>query len=309
MLLKFRGMLAVPIFPETLENLEKGTVKELNLAPYSITREDLQTVIHVLPYNTSLKAIILGSCQFDRELLDAFAAALAKHPSIVELSLGKNNEIGDHGAKAMASVLEQSKTLASLQMSKCGIGDMGIRALVKALRHNDVLNILDLSDNKISDDGAAVLADIFKDNIALTRLRLDGNRIGYAGITAFTKALSGNQTLVEFTMMNNKATEALSTGIEKAFEHSKNIINLKINGSKVIDVCHQNKQMVMQMLEKLQRQSVQALDQDDIQQIKDRVYSIAYVAEYDLRVPRYKVLELLTSIQKLPYRQKLAAQA
>jgi Ran GTPase-activating protein (RanGAP) involved in mRNA processing and transport len=296
----------MPIFPETLENLEKGTVQELNLAPYSITREDVQTIIRVLPQNTSMKAIILGTCQFDRELLEAFAEVLKHHPSIMELSLGQNNDIGDHGAKAMASVLMHSKSLASLHMCKAGIGDMGIRALVRALKDNYVLNILDLSDNKITDDGAAVLAEVFKGNFALTRLKLDGNRIGYAGITALTKALTGNQTLVEFTMMNNKATEDLTAGIEKAFEQSLNIINLKISGSRVIDACHKNKQAVMQMLEKLQRQPIHSLPPEDIRQIKDRVYSIAYVAEQDLRVPRYKVLDLLSSIQKTNIRQAVA---
>ncbi len=299
----------MPIFPETLENLEKGTVHELNLAPYSITREDIQLLIKLLPGNTSLQAIILGSCQFDRELIEEFAAVLKTHPSLIELSLGNNNEIGDSGAKSLAGVIESSNMLASLHMQKGGIGDHGVRALARALKQNNVLSILDLTDNKIGDDGAIALAEIFKDNRTLTRLRLDGNRIGYAGISALTKALDGNQTLVEFTMMNNKATDALTAGIEKAFESSKNIINLKISGSRVNDVCHNNKQIVLQMFEKLQRQPINTLPAEDIRLIKDRVYSLAYVAEQDLRVPRYKVLDLLSSIQKTVSPQAAAAQA
>ncbi len=299
----------MPIFPETLENLEKGTVHELNLAPYTINREDLQLLIKLLPANTALKAIILGSCQFDRELLEAFAAVLRDHPSVMEITLGSHNEIGDHGAKAMAGVIEHSKMLASLQICNGGIGDHGVRAIARALKRNTVLNILDISDNKIGDDGAIALSEVFNENKTLTRLKLDGNRIGYAGISALTKALEGNQTLVEFTMMNNKSTEALTAGVEKAFEQSKNIINLKISGSRVNDVCHQNKQIVLRMFEKLQKQPIQSLPPEDISLIKDRVYSITYVAEQDLRVPRYKVLELLCSIQQAARKQPIAQQA
>src|SRR5690606_1674975 len=112
---------SMPIFPDTLSGLQNGTLQELNLAPYVLSREDIQTVTSLLPVNKSLKSIFLGSCQYDRELLEAFADALKHNTSLVDLSMCANNDIGDNGARALGAMLEANRNLVSLNLGKANI--------------------------------------------------------------------------------------------------------------------------------------------------------------------------------------------
>lgn len=288
----------MPILPETLDNLERGLTHELNLVPYTIEREDMNTIISLLPKNEGMKTILLGNCRFDRDVAEAFAKAVKPHPSLVEIAIGTNNEIGDTGVRAFADMLIENNRLASLQLSKCNISDVGARALARSLKSNRTINILDLSNNKISDAGAQALAEALRENKSLTRLKLEGNQIGYHGINALAEALAGNQTLVEFTLVNNKADDKLMKAVEDAFSKSRNIINLKVNNNRIIPVCHENRQVAMRMFEKLNAHDVSDLPKEDVKEMKGRIYSLMYVAENDLCIPRYRILELMTSFKQ-----------
>ncbi|MGE0755001.1 MAG: hypothetical protein AB7L92_07550 [Alphaproteobacteria bacterium] len=288
----------MPILPETQESLEKGLVQELNLAPYTIEREDMKIIIERLPKNTNMKSMILGSCRFDRDVSEKLCAEIAPHPSLMEIAIGANDEIGDTGARAFADMLATSQKLASLQLNKCNIGDVGARAIARALKNNHTLNILDLSNNKISDAGAQAFAETLRTNKTLVRLRLEGNLIGYHGINALAEALAGNQTLVEFTLLNNKGDDKQMQAVEDAFAKSRNIINLRVNKKTVIPVCHENKQTAMRMFEKLNSHDIADLPKEDVSEMKTRLYSLMYVAEHDMCIPRYRILELMSCFKK-----------
>lgn len=288
----------MPILRDTLENLKKGRVKELNLVPYKMEVDDLKTIIELLPLNHALKTILLGNSQFERGITENFAAAILKHGPLVELVITGSEGIGDAGARVFADMLAANKTLAALQLSKCNISDVGARALVRALKSNRSLNILDLSNNKIGDGSALVLAEVLKENKTLTRLRLDNNQIGSHGLKAMAEALAGNRTLVEFTVANNKGDDKVMQSVERAFEKSSNIINLKTNSNRIIPVCNTNKETAIAMFNRLTQSEVADLPRDEVEKIKDHIYALVYVAENDLRVPRHRILDMMKRVQK-----------
>lgn len=297
----------MPILPETIENLEMGRVHELNLSPYTIERADLKLIIEHLPANKNMKAMLLGSSRFDRDMVEMLAEAIAAHPSLVEFSISANSEVGDAGARAFAKMMEVNQVLASMRLSKCSISNDGVRALARAVRKNHSLNILDLSGNVIGDDGAAAIAFALEGNKSLTSLKLEGNAIGYHGIQALVEALKGNQTLVEFTMVGNKGDEVLMRSFERAFEDSKNIINLKVSNSHVIGFCDENKKIAIEMFNKISNHNIKDLAAEDVKEIRGRIYSLMYVAEHDMRVPRYKILEVMAGFRRFSSRLEATA--
>jgi len=87
------------------------------------------------------------------------------------LGLGRNN-IGDDGAKALASSLEVNGALTNLDLYNNQIGDQGATAIAEAMKVNGALTELFLQGNGIGDQGATTIAEALKFNGALKLQKL-----------------------------------------------------------------------------------------------------------------------------------------
>lgn len=105
--------------------------------------------------------------------------------------------IGNGVAGAIADVLMNSSTLASLNLSGNLIDDEGAEMLAKALEVNTVLTHLDLSANRIRDLGVWRFSEAIRANATLTSLNLNSNLISSDAAIHVVQALLSNSSIIE----------------------------------------------------------------------------------------------------------------
>jgi hypothetical protein len=101
----------------------------------------------------------------------------------------RNNPIGDEGAVAIASALDNNTNLETLNLSATGIREIGAKALAIAIQKNHTyktamgevrviqcsIKSLDLWGCRIDGRGAAILSETLnKKNNALSHLKIGG---------------------------------------------------------------------------------------------------------------------------------------
>jgi Ran GTPase-activating protein (RanGAP) involved in mRNA processing and transport len=141
-------------------------------------------------------------------------------------------QITPTGAKILADVLFNNKTLIRLSLSNNQLGDKGVQSLSNALSANDnSLKKLDLSQNDITDEGVDYLAQMLKTNTILTHLSLSNNRITDQGVQLLNDALQNrNKTLQVLSLTQNKLlTDACLHFIINIFQHNQSLKKLSIN--------------------------------------------------------------------------------
>ena len=89
----------------------------------------------------------------------------------------KNNPIGNMGAIALASALEQNKTLQHLDISYCNIEDSAVKRLATSLKSNSRLQNLFIEGNHISSTGISSLIDCVYDDKSINTLLASNHSI------------------------------------------------------------------------------------------------------------------------------------
>ncbi|CAJ1964317.1 unnamed protein product [Cylindrotheca closterium] len=135
---------------------------------------------------------------------------LQENPS-VQLLYAEGNQIGDKGAKAIASLLEQdSLSLQGLFLGANQIGPAGAKAFASALSQNKTLTKLYLEGNNIRLEGANAFSDALEAmnhsngatgtgaiGSTLKHLFVDNNNIGKEGSKRLAKALNSDTAIGE----------------------------------------------------------------------------------------------------------------
>lgn len=103
------------------------------------------------------------------------------------------NKLGKEAIKIVAHVLEKSKCLEYLDLSKNEMGVSGGQALGQALKVNRSLKYLNLFNNKIGYDGAVSLGEGLKTNNVIEFLDVGHNRIRDKGLRKISQGLASNK--------------------------------------------------------------------------------------------------------------------
>jgi len=129
---------------------------------------------------SSLRTLRLDACDVDAEGAAALAAALARGWPATDLSIGRNAQIGDDGARALAAALDQCadrgrSALTGLGLNVCELSIAGALALVRAAVRIPTLRTLSLTCilyMAITDLDVANKAEIVAKCAGRPRLRL-----------------------------------------------------------------------------------------------------------------------------------------
>ena len=134
------------------------------------------------------------------------------------------NKIGDEGAQCLATVLQSTKNLHTLDLTwNKMIGDAGAVALAKGLEMNTSLKKLGLGGNQIGNLGASHLADALRRNTTLNHLRIESNRISFEGIECLVEMLRANTTLQTLDLVGNKSSESQEAEIKKLLKRNSQL--------------------------------------------------------------------------------------
>lgn len=115
----------------------------------------------------------------------------------------EGNHIGPEGATAIATALKTNSTLTTLKLGWERIQDEGVFSIASALQSNAVLTTLSLISNEIGNGGAMAIARALETNVTLTTLDLSYNDIGFQGAEAIATALQSNVTLASLDLGHN----------------------------------------------------------------------------------------------------------
>ena len=151
-----------------------------------------------LAEQVSIKKLLLSQCTLGPVGTGAIATAVSQCDSLTHLDLS-NNPIGEQGAEALATVLEQDfhRMLRILELSKCNLSDHGASTVIRSVHQNPTLHCLDLRHNGIGRGAHAhmALAQLLTRNEALCTLRLGWNSIHGVRSDEFLNALRYNTHL------------------------------------------------------------------------------------------------------------------
>jgi len=202
-------------------------IKELNLGKNKISEKDLQLLINGLSQNKTLTGLNLWGCELTDQMIVLISKVISQ-TKINELNIGNNpkitnhaylttlesstvtklvlnwNNLGNEGAKHLASLLTNNTTLQYLDLSAVDIQDNGLAVIILALQKNNSLTHLNLQNNNISDKSFTLLSDLLQTNKGLTYLSLRALNLGDNGVSILSKGLSANQTLTALDLQNNK---------------------------------------------------------------------------------------------------------
>lgn len=160
-----------------------------------------------LEQNPSLTSVNLSDNQIGDQGAEALATVL---PSMTAFAFDLwliDNQLGDKGAAALAEALPSSMGLAGLFLASNEIGDRGAAALAQVLPTGN-LCVLNLACNAISSRGAAALAHALPSSTGFSTLVLCFNQIGDDGAAAFAQVLPLATGLTQLTLNDNLISRA-----------------------------------------------------------------------------------------------------
>ena len=136
---------------------------------------------------------------FDNNITDDGAKELADlmqdNKTIVYFKFGAAN-IRLDGSNAFLNKVATNNTLLELNFSRVPMGDEGTKAVAHLLVTNSTLRVLTLERNDIGSAGAVNIASALEQNATLIRLDLGDNDIGNKGCMHLAKTLRVNDTLL-----------------------------------------------------------------------------------------------------------------
>lgn len=160
----------------------------------------------------------------------SLAGVLDKHECILELHIGKTmltgkdlgylslplksnttlnvldlrlNQIGNEGAKMLASALQENCHIKQLNLSSTAIESEGCRFLADSLKQNSCLAELDMSFLDIGDSGCISLGNMLKINKSVKRLRLRSANISWIGCGILFEGVQQSKSLLELDLSRN----------------------------------------------------------------------------------------------------------
>jgi hypothetical protein len=146
---------------------------------------------------------------------------------IATIKLGYN-DLKDEGAKIVAGLLSQHRSITCLDLGFCQIGDAGIEALSASLTYNTSLRILYLSGNLITESGFKHLETAFSANRSLTALYLTGNTGRAEGAKHLAKGLRFNQSITKLFLNGNKIDKDGAASISATLIANHTITHLNL---------------------------------------------------------------------------------
>ena len=132
--------------------------KDIDLNNKGLLDDDLDILYKVIEQSTALEHLDLS---YNRLTLSdgKLANAMAKNTTLQVIGLGGNN-IGVNGVKHLANALKKNYTLQILDLgfNNNSIGDEGARCIADMLADNKSLQVIYLNHNNIGDQGVQSLA-------------------------------------------------------------------------------------------------------------------------------------------------------
>jgi hypothetical protein len=131
-------------------------------------------------------------------------AAFLGLPKGERTNINKLTIIGRISEEQIAEVIQQSRSMISVDFRGKMIGDAGVIALADALKVSSSMTTVNLYGHQIGAAGAIALADALKVSHSMTTVALWSNQIGAAGAIALADALKVSHCMTTVNLESNQ---------------------------------------------------------------------------------------------------------
>ncbi|XP_077390172.1 capping protein, Arp2/3 and myosin-I linker protein 3-like isoform X3 [Festucalex cinctus] len=172
----------------------------------------------LFPRVSSIATLDISDNGLDADLLTVLPA-LARHPSLKHLHLGKNfnikNRVLDEVLQKLVQLIQEEEcALQTLSLTDSRLRSRGT-VLVNALGSNTCLRKVDLSGNNMDDIGAKMLSKALQINTTLRSVTWDRNNTSAAGFLDVARALEHNFTLQYMPLPLSDISQAYRSAPER----------------------------------------------------------------------------------------------
>ena len=146
-----------------------------------------------------------------------------------------NSDIGDDGAKLLATIIKKRTTITSISFRSCKIGDEGAKALTEVIKSNADcrINKFELRENIFGIEGTSAIAQMLTTNNSITELNLSCNEIENEGIEILVEGIKSNHTIRSISL---NAISIDSDGVKplaNLIQTSTTLISLEIGSNSI----------------------------------------------------------------------------
>ena len=124
------------------------TKSTLNFRGRRFARSELELLSEAMRMNSSVKTLVLASCELNSKDVRIVSQFLANNASLSCLDLS-HNYITLAGAEALRDVLAKNRALKALLLSKNYLGNDGCKVLLDMMKKNGVVSVLTLDYNGV----------------------------------------------------------------------------------------------------------------------------------------------------------------
>jgi Ran GTPase-activating protein (RanGAP) involved in mRNA processing and transport len=156
-----------------------------------------------------------------------------------ELNLTKldiySSDIGDDGAKLLATIIKKRTTITTVSFDRCKIGDEGAKALAEAIKTTADCRITKfaLQTNSIGIAGASAIAEMLTINTSITELNLCCNNIKNKGVEILAEGIKSNHTITSIFLNGISIDIDGVKPLANLIRTSTTLISLELNGNKI----------------------------------------------------------------------------
>jgi Leucine Rich repeat len=143
--------------------------------------------------------------------------------------------VGDHGAIALGTSLENHPGLLELDLAHAHIGSIGTGILFKSLSKNAKLTRLVLSGNDVDDDSATAAGRCLRKNSVLLELELEHCHIGDSQCSRFALGLAANIALHSLLIGFNTIENVGAVDLSAALSQNDSLAFLDLTGNSIDD--------------------------------------------------------------------------
>ena len=197
-----------PVATEVFENVMAPQAflprNEIVVDSIRLNTADMETIVYFQGANTALQKLRLIANKLESASIEVLCRHIARNVwkdlSQVDLSF---NRLEMTSLRTIMQAISGVPTLHSLRLAGCKIGQNGAHAIASLLENNEYLTHLDLSFNTVKAAGAEIIAESLLNNVSLVSINLRQNDIGVLGGSAFANLLRYNCTLKQCCLVDN----------------------------------------------------------------------------------------------------------
>lgn len=173
------------------------SLKKLTLKGNRFSQDEIEELLQAIGCNRSLKRVDLEALDLSGKHANALADMMARNQHLQQLSLRKNdldgsatnvfmreglcrntslrdlfltfNPIGDDGAQAIVTAMQQNTSLKHLCLVNCDIWTEGCQTIAKGLAKMRGLSVLDMDCNEMENCPLEILQSLKEENCVLTK--------------------------------------------------------------------------------------------------------------------------------------------